>query len=205
MDDPALLRKLPPIPHDAVRRLPVMSGLQRLGYGVPISANEMLVKWSLVSEADNLSFKNGTESHKAQVSGKDEEWDLAILKCEGKPGLGFADLTGSLPEVSAGTLLMARDEYMVAGWGIASDSARTVLKERFAGAMMQPERISVHCGPYPKVIPHTLPLFAADACAPVFNFEGKLVGIHIARISRTAGVAIPLNILKSVIAGIRNP
>ncbi len=203
MDDPALLAKLPSIPDRAVKRLPVMAGLQRVGYGVPISANELLVKWSLVAEAGELVIRYGKNELAAVVSAKDEKWDLAILKCEGDPSFNAIIWPEKPPEVSAGTLLLARDEYWVTSWGAACDSARPIRKERFAGAMMQPEKISVHCGPYDDVIRHSLPLFAADACAPVFNFDGELVGIHIARNSRSTGLVISMDTLRNVVDAMR--
>ncbi len=205
MDDPALLAKLPVLPDETVKRLPLMAGAKQIGYGLPISENEVLVKWSLISKVDagELLIRQGKQKFTVLLAGKDKKWDLAILKCDKNTQFKSVKWSEASPKVKAGTLFIARDEYLVTSWGVACDSARPIRKERFTGAMMQPEKISVQCGPYDNVIRHTLPLFAADASAPIYNFDGELVAVHIARISRSTGIAIAVNDLQALLIKIR--
>ena len=207
MDDPALLTKLPPLPKDAAKRLLLVSGNKKLGYGLPISKNEILTKWSHLPTpkegTTGIQVRQNQQNIPVKVIAKDTQLDLVILQCNPKSAFNPIRQPQNPSPITAGTVIMARDQYLIKNWGIACSSAGPIQKERYPGAMMHVSKISQHTGPYKSVIRHTLPIFDKDACAPIFNLKGELVAIHIARASRAYGLALPIGAIKDITARIK--
>jgi len=202
--DPKITSKLPKLPQNAPRRIPLLSNAKGIAYALPISANEVLAKHSLIKNAKTLEIFHQSKKVPISIIGYDSQWDLAILQVnEGTKLSNALEASYEKPVISAGTNLTTRDENMMPNWGIACDSPRPTKKERYTGAMIDKAKISQNTGPYPVGISHTLPLFAVDACAPVFNLKGDVVALHMARNSRSFGTAIPIHKVIEVIGKIR--
>lgn len=129
-----------------------------------------------------------------------EEHDLAVLKLPDPaattefdgPSVEFAS---TLPPLLQGSGLMAIDPHGQRTWGIACDEARPVPK-RISKGPVDEFRISEKRAGFPSAISHNLPLFAADVGTPVYDFEGRFAGIHLARHSRTLGLILPADVIQ---------
>jgi S1-C subfamily serine protease len=61
------------------------------------------------------------------------------------------------------------------------------------------ELISKRRANFPAVIAHGLRLYDQDTGVPVFDFKGNCIGIHHARLSRTIGLILPVEVLHEII------
>lgn len=132
-----------------------------------------------------------------------EEHDLAVLKfSEPAAAQQFQsesiDLASSSSTVLQGSGLMAIDGHGLRTWGIACDEVRPVPK-RISKGPVDEFRISEKRAGFPSAISHNLPLFANDVGTPVYDFEGRFAGIHIARHSRTLGLILPARVIQDCI------
>ncbi len=201
LDDPELIKQLPELKTSEIT-FPIFVGGNQVGFGVRISKDALLVKSSLIPEGHEkvlIGGKDGTRTE-SQLGKRIPDWDLAVVKIAPETPGSTLDLNQINENPVAGDLLIAIDQFGHKVLGNATDTIRPVTKERSKGPIGEKIEVSKHRSPYPNVIRHAVPLYAADTILPVYNLNGRLVGLHIARFSRTMGLLIPAAELKKIIA-----
>lgn len=198
LGDPVFTRKLPEFPRHAISQVTLYGNKKPLCAGIALDGNHLLTKASEVDKTDSLSVAIDGKLAPAKVLATDPRWDLALVRLQDGAPLKPISWPKNIEDLEAGDLLLARDLNGSVRWNVAADSRRPLRKNRSMGPVRDRSLISRHRAPYPMVVRHALPLFAKDAGVPVFNQEGDLVGMHIARFSRTLGLLIPANALREL-------
>jgi serine protease Do len=128
----------------------------------------------------------------AEVAGRDEKLDLALLKIKGSETLPAATL-GNSDVLRVGEHVVAVGNPFGLGhtvtMGIVSAKARTI------GA-----------GPYDDFIQTDASINPGNSGGPLFNLRGEVVGINTAIRAGADGIgfAIPVNVLRDVVAQLRD-
>lgn len=191
LDDPAILAQLPKtIPQGAPRRFPVVLDKKRQTCAFPVSETHVILKRSEVEGVRECVLLVGGQGIALERAGEDIQWDLALFTLVGSSKFPIWNWPKETPEIAAGTTLMAPDLLGRISWGIATDVARPIKNRAPLTPWLDASKISDYRAPYPPVIRHTLPLFAADVAAPIFSFQGQLLGLHMGRIGASFGVMI---------------
>ena len=192
LDDNLLNQKLLPLPPDSPHAPSLYDGDQHIGYALIFDSSNLVTKLSLLTNNSNLSIRNGGRRIKLKQVASDAEWDLALLRVTEDHRIVASKWIPANRPVQAGDLLKAKTRSGNLVWNVATDKARAVTKKRSIGPLMDKSIISTHRSPYPLAIRHALPLYAKEAGIPIFNQDGQIVGMHIARFSRTMGLMIPI-------------
>lgn len=202
LDDPSLVARLPALPLGAPLPLAVVDGRGLITYGVPATDRHMVVKWSEIKGGEAFTVKTAPDTATAlRFAGADKEWDLALLEIIGEETFSPMRWPDKEVPIRAGTGLMCPDTRGRLCWGVASDTRRPIKEPVSIGPMEDTSIISSYRTPYPSIIRHDLPLFAKDAGKPVYDMEGRLVGLHMGRICRTQGLIVDIeDVHKSVTA-----
>ncbi len=197
LDDPALVKQLKLLSKEHTRALPIYDDKKRLCFGLALNKQHVITKASLLKGHTALSIRFGGKTIPVTILTADKKWDLAIVRLKNKLPLPVIMWPSEPVEIEAGDLLVAPDFKGRSLWGNATDERRVVSETRSAGPIDK-SLISKHRGPYPMVIRHSIPLFAANAGSPVFDENGAFVGMHIARFSRTMALVIPSEELHTI-------
>ncbi len=167
--------------------------VRSLGSGFVIRADGLVVTNNHVIEgADEVQvkFSDGRELE-AEILGRDEKTDLAVLKVK-------AD--GPLPFVSFGDSKSLR----VGDWVLAIGNPFGLGGTVTAGIVSSLNR-NINAGPYDDFIQTDASINRGNSGGPLFNMDGQVVGINTAIFSPTGGsvgigFSIPTDIAKNVIA-----
>jgi serine protease Do len=160
-----------------------------LGSGFIIS-NEgyILTNNHVVAGADEIkvNLSDGRE-FKAEVKGTDEKLDLAVLKINVKGGLPVAHLGDS-------------DAIQVGEWVMAIGNPFGLNQTVTAGIVSAMGRV-IGSGPYDDFIQTDASINPGNSGGPLFNAEGRVIGINTAIVAGGQGIgfAIPINMAKSVL------
>ncbi len=147
----------------------------------------------VVKDAKSVSvmLDDGTELS-AKVIGRDERTDLAVLKVD----------TGGkqLPYIQLGDSAAVRPGEWVVAMGNPFGLGGTVT----AGIVSAKGR-DIGAGPYDQFIQIDAPINQGNSGGPLFNQDGKVVGVNSAILSPSGGsigigFAIPANVVKTVVA-----
>lgn len=163
---------------------------QSLGTGFVISTDGyLLTNNHVVSGADEVLVKlsDGREL-KAEIKGQDEKLDIALLKLtDGKAAFAAAELGDS-------------DSLEVGEWVMAIGNPFGLSQTVTAGIVSAKGRV-IGSGPYDDFIQTDASINPGNSGGPLFNAQGKVVGINTAIIAGGQGIgfAIPINIAKSVV------
>ncbi|MFO0548404.1 MAG: Do family serine endopeptidase [Polyangiaceae bacterium] len=163
------------------------------GTGFIIDPNGYVVtNEHVVHDADTVSVKLADEREfAAEVVGRDEKLDLALLKLAGASNLPTAAL-GSSEALRIGESVLAVGNPFGLGHtvtlGIVSAKSRTI------GA-----------GPYDDFIQTDASINPGNSGGPLFNWRGEVVGINTAIRpgANSIGFAIPIDALKNVLSQLR--
>jgi serine protease Do len=160
-----------------------------LGSGFIISNDGyILTNNHVVGGADEIKVKlsDGRE-FKATVKGTDEKLDLAVLKIEVKGALPVAELGDS-------------DATQVGEWVMAIGNPFGLSQTVTAGIVSATGRV-IGSGPYDDYIQTDASINPGNSGGPLFNAQGKVVGINTAIIQGGQGIgfAIPINMAKVVL------
>jgi serine protease Do len=160
-----------------------------LGSGFIISNDGyILTNNHVVGGADEIKVKlsDGRE-FKATVKGTDEKLDLAVLKIEVKGSLPLAELGDS-------------DAIQVGEWVMAIGNPFGLSQTVTAGIVSATGRV-IGSGPYDDYIQTDASINPGNSGGPLFNAQGKVVGINTAIIQGGQGIgfAIPINMAKAVL------
>ncbi len=166
-----------------------------LGSGFIISADGyILTNHHVVKDADEIVVKfSDRRELLAKVIGSDERTDVALLKVEAK----------DLPAVTIG----APDKLQVGEWVLAIGSPFGFEQSVTAGIVSAKGR-SLPGGNYVPFIQTDVAINPDNSGGPLFNMEGKVVGINSQIYSRTGGFmglsfAIPMDVVMNVVNQIK--
>jgi serine protease Do len=160
-----------------------------LGSGFIISnSGFILTNNHVVAGADEIKVKlsDGRE-FKAEVKGTDEKLDLAVLKIDVKGGLPVAELGDS-------------DSIQVGEWVMAIGNPFGLNQTVTAGIVSAMGRV-IGSGPYDDYIQTDASINPGNSGGPLFNADGKVIGINTAIVAGGQGIgfAIPINMATAVL------
>jgi serine protease Do len=167
---------------------------QSLGTGFIISADGyILTNNHVVSGADEVMVKlsDGREI-KGEIKGTDEKLDLALIKVSDKEVFHSADLGDS-------------DVLNVGEWVMAIGNPFGLSQTVTAGIVSAKGRV-IGNGPYDDFIQTDASINPGNSGGPLFNADGKVIGINTAIIAGGQGIgfAIPINMAKGIISQLRD-
>jgi serine protease Do len=147
----------------------------------------------VVEQADKIIVKisDGRE-FEAKVIGKDAKTDLALIKIKSNE---------SLPVVEIGD----SEKLRVGDWVIAIGNPFGLEQTVTAGIVSAKGRV-IGAGPYDNFIQTDASINPGNSGGPLFNMEGKVVGINTAVVAQGQGIgfAIPIDMAKAVLADLKS-
>ncbi|HAR98391.1 MAG TPA: peptidase [Syntrophus sp. (in: bacteria)] len=147
----------------------------------------------VVEQADKILVKlsNGRE-YEARIIGKDVKTDLALIKI--KPN-------DSLPVVEIGD----SESVRVGEWVIAIGNPFGLEQTVTAGIVSAKGRV-IGAGPYDNFIQTDASINPGNSGGPLFNMEGKVVGINTAIVAQGQGIgfAIPIAMAKTILPDLKS-
>jgi serine protease Do len=165
-----------------------------LGSGFIISADGYIFTNNHVIErADKILVKlsDGRE-YKADVIGRDAKTDLALIKI--KPG-------NSLPVVEIGD----SEKLRVGEWVVAIGNPFGLEQTVTAGIVSAKGRV-IGAGPYDNFIQTDASINPGNSGGPLFNMEGKVIGVNTAIVAQGQGIgfAIPISMAKNILPDLKS-
>lgn len=161
-----------------------------LGSGFVISADgHILTNNHVVAEATEITVKLPDSSREltAKVIGRDEKYDLALLKVEAGAPLPFVPFGDS-------------DALEVGEWVIAIGSPFGLAYTVTAGIVSAKDRV-IGAGPFDDFIQTDASINPGNSGGPLFDASGNVVGINTAihAAGQGIGFAVPVNMAKQFI------
>jgi len=163
-----------------------------LGSGVIISRDGYIITNNhVVDNADSINVRLTTfDEYDAKVIGRDPKTDIALIKIEPKSELPATEMGDS-------DLLRVGDWVMAIGNPFGFEQTVT------AGIVSGKGR-SLGSGPYENFIQTDASINPGNSGGPLYDMNGKMVGINTAIYSRSGGnigigFAIPVNMAKNVV------
>ena len=145
------------------------------------------------AEEITVRLQNNTE-YKAKLVGHDPKTDLALLK---------VDALGPLPAVDWGD----SDKARIGDWVLAIGNPFGLGGTVTAGIVSARQR-DINAGPYDDFIQTDAPINRGNSGGPMFNMDGKVIGINTSIFSPSGGsigiaFALPSSLAKGIIAQLR--
>lgn len=167
---------------------------QSLGSGFIISSDGYIFTNNhVVERADKIIVKlsNGQE-YEAKIIGRDPKTDIALIKIKPRETLPVAELGDS-------------DKLRVGEWVIAIGNPFGLEHTVTAGIVSAKGRV-IGAGPYDDFIQTDASINPGNSGGPLFNMEGKVVGINTAIVANAQGIgfAIPINMAKTILADLKS-
>jgi len=166
--------------------------VQALGSGFIIDKSGRIVTNNHVVEgADEITVElSDGRKLKAELIGRDEKTDLALIKVDAK---------GDLPTVAFGDSDTAR----VGEWIVALGNPFGVGQTATAGIISAHHR-NIGAGPYDDFLQLDAPINRGNSGGPTVNLKGEVIGVNTAIFSPSGGsvgigFAIPSNLAKQII------
>lgn len=171
--------------------------VKSLGSGFVIDADGYVVtNHHVVDNADEIeiNFPDGS-NYKAEVVGSDKKTDLALVK--------IIDGDKKFPFVNWGDSKTAR----VGEWVVAIGNPYGLSGSVSAGIISALNR-NINAGPYDNFIQTDAAINRGNSGGPLFNMDGKVIGVNSAIISPSGGsvgvgFSIPENLARNVITQIK--
>ena len=165
-----------------------------LGSGFIISADGYIFTNNhVVEQADKILVKlsDGRE-YKAEMIGRDAKTDLALIKIKPSNSLPIADIGDS-------------DKLRVGEWVVAIGNPFGLEQTVTAGIVSAKGRV-IGAGPYDNFIQTDASINPGNSGGPLFNMEGKVIGINTAIVSQGQGIgfAIPISMAKSILPDLKS-
>jgi len=166
---------------------------RNLGSGFIISDDGYIITNNhVVMGADEIKVKlsDGRE-FRGEVKGRDEKFDLALIKIEAKGHLPVAPLGDS-------------DKIEVGEWVMAIGNPFGLAQTVTAGIVSAQGRV-IGSGPYDDYIQTDASINPGNSGGPLFNTDGEVIGINTAIVAGGQGIgfAIPVNMAKSIITQLK--
>ncbi|MBJ6724674.1 DegQ family serine endoprotease [Geomesophilobacter sediminis] len=167
---------------------------RNLGSGFIISKDGFIITNNhVVAGADEIKVKlsDGKEL-KAELKGRDEKLDLALLKIESKDGLPVAPLGDS-------------DKIEVGEWVMAIGNPFGLAQTVTAGIVSAQGRV-IGSGPYDDFIQTDASINPGNSGGPLFNAKGEVIGINTAILANGQGIgfAIPINMATAILPQLKD-
>lgn len=164
-----------------------------LGSGFVIDADGLVVTNNhVIAKADEIMviFPDGTELV-AEVVGRDPKTDIAILKVDPKGKKLKAVRWGNSSEARVGDWVVAIGNPLGLGGSVT------------AGIISARNR-DIHAGPYDDFIQTDAPINRGNSGGPLFDLDGRVIGVNTAIISPNGGsigigFAVPSDLAKQIV------
>ena len=165
-----------------------------LGSGFIISADGYIFTNNhVVEQADKILVKlsDGRE-YKADVIGRDAKTDIALIKIKPSNSLPVADIGDS-------------EKLRVGEWVMAIGNPFGLEQTVTAGIVSAKGRV-IGAGPYDNFIQTDASINPGNSGGPLFNMEGKVIGINTAIVAHGQGIgfAIPISMAKSILPDLKS-
>jgi serine protease Do len=146
----------------------------------------------VVEQADKILVKlSDGKEYEAKVIGRDAKTDIALIKI--KPN-------ESLPVVETGD----SDKLRVGEWVMAIGNPFGLEQTVTAGIVSAKGRV-IGAGPYDNFIQTDASINPGNSGGPLFNMEGKVIGINTAIVAHGQGIgfAIPISMAKTILPDLK--
>ena len=164
-----------------------------LGSGFIISADGYIFTNNhVVEQADKILVKlSDGKEYEAKIIGKDAKTDIALIKI--KP-------SDSLPVAETGD----SDKLRVGDWVMAIGNPFGLEQTVTAGIVSAKGRV-IGAGPYDNFIQTDASINPGNSGGPLFNMEGKVIGINTAIVAQGQGIgfAIPISMAKTILPDLK--
>jgi serine protease Do len=149
----------------------------------------------VIDGADEIIVRIGDRSFEAEVKGRDEATDLALLKLESEDDLAYLSLGDS-------------EALRVGEWVMAIGSPVGLVGSVTVGVVSAKERrinISPQTSSFENFIQTDAAINFGNSGGPLVNLRGEVIGINTAINygSENIGFAVPVNILKEILPQLR--
>ena len=165
-----------------------------LGSGFIISTDGYIFTNNhVVEQADKIIVKlSDGKEYEAKVIGKDAKTDIALIKIKS---------TDSLPVAETGD----SDKLRVGDWVVAIGNPFGLEQTVTAGIVSAKGRV-IGAGPYDNFIQTDASINPGNSGGPLFNMEGKVIGINTAIVAQGQGIgfAIPISMAKSILPDLKS-
>ncbi len=146
----------------------------------------------VVEKADKILVKvSDDREYEAKVIGTDPKTDIALIKIKPRNSLPVADIGDS-------------EQVKVGEWVIAIGNPFGLEATVTAGIVSAKGRV-IGAGPYDNFIQTDASINPGNSGGPLFNMDGKVIGINTAIVAQGQGIgfAIPINMAKSVLSDLK--
>jgi len=147
----------------------------------------------VVEQADKILVKLSTgKEYEAKIIGRDVKTDLALIKIKSDE---------SLPVVEIGD----SEKLRVGDWVVAIGNPFGLEQTVTAGIVSAKGRV-IGAGPYDNFIQTDASINPGNSGGPLFNMEGKVIGINTAIVAQGQGIgfAIPINMAKTILPDLKS-
>ena len=146
----------------------------------------------VVEQADKILVKlSDGKEYEAKVIGKDAKTDIALIKIKPNDSLPVAETGDS-------------DKLRVGDWVLAIGNPFGLEQTVTAGIVSAKGRV-IGAGPYDNFIQTDASINPGNSGGPLFNMEGKVVGINTAIVAQGQGIgfAIPISMAKNILPDLK--
>ncbi len=146
----------------------------------------------VVEQADKILVKiSDGKEYEAKVIGTDANTDIALIKIKPDNILPVAEIGDS-------------EKVRIGEWVIAIGNPFGLEATVTAGIVSAKGRV-IGAGPYDNFIQTDASINPGNSGGPLFNMEGKVIGINTAIVAQGQGIgfAIPINMAKSILADLK--
>ena len=166
---------------------------QSLGSGFILSADGYIFTNNhVVEQSDKIIVKlsDGRE-YDAKIIGRDAKTDIALIKIKPSENLPVAEIGDS-------------DRLRVGDWVIAIGNPFGLEQTVTAGIVSAKGRV-IGAGPYDNFIQTDASINPGNSGGPLFNMEGKVIGINTAIVAHGQGIgfAIPISMAKTILPDLK--
>ena len=167
---------------------------QHLGSGFIINKSGYIItNFHVIEDASEIivTLSDGKAEYKAEVIGRDQKLDLALIRIKAN---------GDLPTVVLGD----SDGLEIGEWVMAIGNPFGLGGTVTAGIVSQKGRV-IGAGPYDNFIQTDASINPGNSGGPLFNMSGEVVGINTAIVAGGQGIgfAIPVNMAKDVLGQLK--
>jgi serine protease Do len=146
----------------------------------------------VVEQADKILVKlSDGKEYEAKVIGKDAKTDIALIKIKPAESLPVAETGDS-------------DKLRVGDWVMAIGNPFGLEQTVTAGIVSAKGRV-IGAGPYDNFIQTDASINPGNSGGPLFNMEGKVIGINTAIVAQGQGIgfAIPISMAKTILPDLK--
>ena len=146
----------------------------------------------VVEQADKIIVKlSDGKEYEAKIIGKDAKTDIALIKIKSGDSLPVAETGDS-------------EKLRVGDWVLAIGNPFGLEQTVTAGIVSAKGRV-IGAGPYDNFIQTDASINPGNSGGPLFNMEGKVIGINTAIVAQGQGIgfAIPISMAKTILPDLK--